>query len=675
MFTKILIANRGEIACRIMRTAKRLGIATVAVYSTIDADSLHVGMADQAFWIGDSEALQSYLNAPAIIKIALESGAKAIHPGYGFLSENTEFAIACEQAGLIFIGPSVEAMQAMASKQLAKQSLEKTWVPLTPGYHGLEQHEACLLKEAKKIGFPILLKAASGGGGKGMRTVEHEAEFKQALASAKREAKSSFADDTMIIEKLVFEPRHVEIQIMADNHGHIIHLFERDCSIQRRHQKVIEEAPATHLKLELREQLAQAAIEVARTIGYRGAGTVEFLVASDNTFYFMEMNTRLQVEHPVTEMITGLDLVEWQLRIAANEPLPLSQEQIQSHGHAIECRIYAEDPEHDFLPSIGLVRFLKEPPLEYVRIETAVSANTLISRYYDPMLAKLIAWGETREEARNRLQLALDQYHIGGVKTNLAFLHAIFSQPRFIENKISTHFLSQCQIKLPKPDRALAIQLAAALDYLDLATKSDPLYYDTFAWQMHLKSRWTCSYLIEGVRFDVAVTPVAHTTVELTCLPPINKPDGAKEQPLDSQHNHCERELTSQNLRLRLRATSDTLHFDDGQTVRHVFFERLDDKIVLYFNQNSIDIIRFTWQNNSSLSADNQLTAPMPGMVVAILKQPGEFIHAGEPLMVLEAMKMEHTICSPGDGIISHIFYEVGSQVDEGATLVALEQS
>lgn len=667
MFTKILIANRGEIACRIIRTAKRMGIMTVAIYSTADADSLHVSLADSAFCVGAPAAVDSYLNIDAIIAVAKASHAEAIHPGYGFLSENTQFALACEQAGIIFIGPSVAAMEAMASKQLAKQRLEKTDVPLTPGYHGNEQSDERLLLEAERLGFPVLLKAASGGGGKGMRSVLKIADFNQALASARREAKASFADDTMLIEKLISQPRHIEMQIMADNHGQVVHLFERDCSIQRRHQKIIEEAPASNLSDDLRKRLAEAAIAVARAIEYRGAGTVEFLVDGDKNFYFMEMNTRLQVEHPVTEMITGLDLVEWQLRIAANEPIPLTQSDIHAQGHAIECRIYAEDPEHNFMPSVGQLHFLKEPKGDHIRIETGVTSHALISRYYDPMIAKLIAWGETREQARNRLECALQHYHIGGVKTNLAFLQTILNNPVFIANKISTDFLNQEHIVIPAPDNLLALYAAASIDYLRLASNLEPLYYDTFAWQMHATSSWCARYLIQGERFDVMVTPIAHDEVRLAIMPSSEETPNAT-QLIDGK---------STTAQFKLQSTNDELQLNDGHEIRHIYFEQQPDKLTMYTKLGPIDVTRFNWQENvgQHQQVDNQLTAPMPGTVVAILKKKGELIQIGEALMVLEAMKMEHTIRAPSDGIISSIFYEIGSQVNEGATLAALEKT
>lgn len=652
MFNKILIANRGEIACRIIKTAHRMGIETVAVYSTADRCSLHTTLADHAFCIGDPAASASYLNSQVIIATAIESGAEAIHPGYGFLSENAHFAEACAKAGLVFIGPSVAAMQAMASKQLAKQLLEKTSVPLTPGYHGNDQSDDRLLSEAKRIGFPVLLKAASGGGGKGMRTVSKASEFVQSLASARREATASFGDDTMLIEKLIQNTRHVEIQIMADHHDQVVHLFERDCSIQRRHQKIIEEAPAPHLPASMRQGLADAAIAVARAIEYHGAGTVEFLVTGETEFYFMEMNTRLQVEHPVTELITGLDLVEWQLRIAANEPLPCSQADIQARGHAIECRIYAEDPYHDFIPSIGTLHFLKEPSLEGIRLDSGVKGDSQITRFYDPMIAKLIAWGENRQEALQRLLQALKHYHIGGVKTNIPFLQAILTHPHFNSATLSTDFLSQHTLDLPCPDKQWAVFMAASVDYLQALNQHslDPLRADTFSWQMHLKSHWRSSYKVLGEQQDILIAPISPHEIALT--------------------------LNNRTVTWRITLEASQLIIEDGQQRRAVWVENTIDAINFYTENGPITIQRINEQHltDKSQETDAPLTAPMPATVVAILKKKGDKIKAGDRLIVLEAMKMEHTILAPEDGLLVDIFFEVGAQVNEGAELVSIDK-
>lgn len=649
MFHRILIANRGEIACRILKTAHRMGIETVAVYSSVDRNSLHVQQANQALCIGEAPAAKSYLNLKAIIAAALESGAQAIHPGYGFLSENPQFADACEQAGIIFIGPSVSAMQAMASKQLAKQLLEKTSVPLTPGYHGQDQSERTLLRQAKKIGFPVLLKAAAGGGGKGMRSVDREQDFLEALHGARREAQASFSDETMLIEKLMMNPRHVELQIMADHHGQIIHLFERDCSIQRRHQKIIEEAPAPDLSCVLKQKLADAAITVAREIQYRGAGTVEFLVDGEQ-FYFMEMNTRLQVEHPVTEMITGLDLVEWQLRIAAGESLPITQQEVKVKGHAIECRIYAEDPEQNFIPSTGEIRFLHEPAAEGIRIDTGVTRHSEITMYYDPMIAKLVAFGEDRAQALERMKLALKDYHIGGVQTNLAFLQAILSHQAFVRAALNTNFLNQINLALPKPKLEQCLIWAAAADYLaHQPEQHDRLNADTFGWHMNLKSQWRVQYVVDGQPYSVTIHPI--------------------------DRNHLTIQLNRQFFHLYAEQIGCHLFLEYGQKNQKLMLESLPEKMVFYSEMACVSVERFNWQSvfSEPSGAEIRIVAPMPATVVAVLKNKGDAIKTGDRIMVLEAMKMEHTILAPRDGLLTDIFYGTGAQVVGGAELATLE--
>lgn len=649
MFDKILIANRGEIACRIIKTARKMGIESVAIYSTADQNSQHVKLADSAFWVGEAPAKDSYLNIAAIIDIAKKTGTQAIHPGYGFLSENPQFAKACEEAGIVFIGPSVAAMEAMASKQYAKRLLEKTKVPLTPGYHGKEQTDDILLQQARKIGFPILLKAASGGGGKGMRAIHSDLDFQPALDSARREAQASFGDDTMIIEKLVMNPRHVEVQIMADNFGNVVHLFERDCSIQRRHQKIIEEAPAPNLRDKLRSDLATAACEVALSIDYRGAGTIEFLVDQDDHFYFMEMNTRLQVEHPVTEMITGLDLVAWQIKIAAGMPLPLRQEAIVQKGHAIECRIYAEDPHQNFMPSIGQLHFLKEPCGETIRIDSGVVCGSSISMYYDPMIAKLIAWGESRDQALHGLQQALKHYAIGGVKTNIPFLQAICRNKNFAEAQLGTHFLEQESLSLPPTDTVLSLLMAATYDYLKLQDQPDPLIAQTFAWQMHLQSHWQWHYRIDNESYIPGIRP-------------INSQEFILEMPGEEALTIKAR-LENGLLTLNHHNQQTTAWIEDYQSKYHCYFEG-NVSIVSHFDFGALG------QQNTS---KGHLTAPMPATVVAILKNIGDTVVEGERLIVLEAMKMEHTIHAPKNGVLARLYYEVGAQVQEGAELLALE--
>lgn len=649
MFNTLLIANRGEIACRIIKTARRLGIETIAIYSTADKNSLHVKMADTAYCIGAPEARASYLNIDAIISVAKKSGAEAIHPGYGFLSENPAFVAACQEAGIIFVGPTLQAMKAMASKQLAKQLLEEHSVPLTPGYHDDDQTDERLQQEASKIGFPILLKAANGGGGKGMRIVENQEDFQQSLDSARREAKASFGDDIMIIEKYITHPRHVEIQLMADNFGNVVHLFERDCSIQRRHQKIIEEAPAPNLSEALRNKLAKAAITVARAIDYRGAGTVEFLVDSDSSFYFMEMNTRLQVEHPVTEMITGIDLVEWQLRVAANETLPKTQEQIKAQGHAIECRIYAEDPHHQFLPSTGTIDFLNEPSGCGIRIDTGIELHSDITRYYDPMIAKLIAYGSSRDEARQRLAQAMNHYSMGGVKTNIPLLQAIIKDPDFKASHLSTHFLNEHTLPLTSPSIKWGLYMAACIDYLNLTSPTNTqLYLDTFGWQMHSKRHWTERYLVNQEKHELLITPINQDTFTLTYL--------------------------DETLILKAKLIGSLLTIDDGTQTQHAHVNKKTNQIELFTSSGNMTIQRLSseHQAHTPTAAESQLTSPMPATIVAILKTKGDKINAGDPLIVLEAMKMEHMILAPANGVLMDVFFEVGAQVNEGAELVSM---
>lgn len=649
MFNTLLIANRGEIACRIIKTAHRLGIKCIAIYSTADQDSLHVKMADKAYCVGAPEARASYLNIDAIISVAKKSGAEAIHPGYGFLSENPAFVEACQEAGIIFVGPTLKAMTAMASKQLAKQLLEEHAVPLTPGYHDDDQGDNRLQQEASKIGYPVLLKAANGGGGKGMRIVQNREDFQQSLDSARREAIASFGDDIMIIEKYISHPRHVEIQLMADNFGNVVHLFERDCSIQRRHQKIIEEAPAPNLSEALRSKLAKAAITVARAIEYRGAGTVEFLVDSDSSFYFMEMNTRLQVEHPVTEMITGIDLVEWQLRVAANETLPKTQEQIKAEGHAIECRIYAEDPHHQFLPSTGTIDFLNEPRECGIRIDTGIELHSEITRYYDPMIAKLIAYGSSRDEARQRLTQAINHYSIGGVKTNIPLLEAIIKNPNFKGCQLSTHFLNEHTLPLISPCIKWGVIMATCIDYLNLTSSNNTqLDLDTFGWQMHSKRHWKERYLVNQEKHEVIVTPINQDTFQLA--------------------------YREETLILKARQIDSLLTVDDGTQTQHAHINQKTNQIELFTSSGRMTIQRTSseHQAHKHTATESQLKSPMPSTIVAILKTKGEKINAGDPLIVLEAMKMEHMILAPGNGVLTEVFFEVGAQVNEGVELVSM---
>jgi 3-methylcrotonyl-CoA carboxylase alpha subunit len=650
MFQKILVANRGEIACRIIKTIQSMGKHAVAVYSTVDKDSLHVQKANSAYCIGEAPSKDSYLNIDAIIAVALACGADAIHPGYGFLSENRAFAKACKKAHIVFIGPSVQAMEAMSSKQLAKQSLEHTNVPLTPGYHGTDQSDARLLKETNRIGLPVLIKAADGGGGKGMRAVYTESEFQNALDGARREARASFASDTMILEKLITNARHVEVQIMADHHGNVVHLFERDCSIQRRHQKIIEEAPAPSLPDKLRVKLQAAATEVARAIRYSNAGTVEFLVADNDTFYFMEMNTRLQVEHPVTELITGIDCVAWQIKIAEGNLLPCTQDEIHQKGHAIECRIYAEDPYHEFMPSIGKLTYLNEPSNQAIRIDTGIMVGSSITMYYDPMIAKLIAFGDTREEAVTHLIDALSHYYIGGIKTNIPFLQAICHKSSFKNATITTDFLKQEHIECVTPDLTKAILLAIAYDYQSLVYGcSDPLLKDTFAWQLYGVGHWTWRYQHEDQNIEANIRP--------------------------THQNGCQIILMKQEFCITTHSIKNNIEITLNGNKINAQVLNTKENITLFTQTGQTTIKRFSWDHlpQSTHTKKGQLTAPMPATVVAILRQIGDNVKAGERLIVLEAMKMEHTIHAPTDGILRDIFYSVGQQVSEGAELLSLE--
>ncbi|MBC7962619.1 MAG: acetyl/propionyl/methylcrotonyl-CoA carboxylase subunit alpha, partial [Steroidobacteraceae bacterium] len=500
MFDKILIANRGEIACRVIRTARRLGIRTVAVYSEADAGALHVALADEAYHIGPAAARESYLLGKVILDAALRSGARAIHPGYGFLSENAGFAEECAGAGIVFIGPTCAAIRAMGSKSAAKEIMQQAGVPLVPGYHGREQDPAFLRAEADRIGYPLLIKASAGGGGKGMRVVWNSADFDEALSGARREALAGFGDDHVLLERYLTKPRHIEIQVFADSHGSVLHLFERDCSIQRRHQKVIEEAPAPGMTVALREKMGSAAVAAAKAIGYVGAGTVEFLLDEDGSFYFMEMNTRLQVEHPVTEMITGLDLVEWQLRTAAGQALPFSQEQLVISGHAIEARIYAEDPARNFLPSTGLLRHLRTPAESaHVRIDSGVRQGDGVSIHYDPMIAKLIVWDSDRAGAIRRLRQAPAEYQVVGVTTNIAFLGNVIAHPAFAAGRIDTGFIERQRSGLfpavaPASDSTLALaSLELMLTQSDEAQRKARISLDPYS-PWHQASGWRLNY-------------------------------------------------------------------------------------------------------------------------------------------------------------------------------------
>ena len=666
MFRSLLIANRGEIACRIMRTARRLGIQTIAVYSDADVDALHVRSADIAFPLGPAPAEESYLNTERILSAAKRSGAEAIHPGYGFLSENADFADACAQANITFVGPPAEAIRAMGLKDEAKRRMEAAGVPVVPGYHAVDLDPDALRRTAENIGYPIVVKAIAGGGGKGMRRVDDASELESAMAAAAREAESSFGNAGVMIEKWITRPRHIEVQVFADASGQVIHLFERDCSIQRRHQKVLEEAPAPGLSEALRERLGQAAVRAVQAIDYRGAGTIEFILDAsvpidEAQFYFMEMNTRLQVEHPVTEAITGTDLVEWQLRVATGERLPTEQSGLQIKGHAIEVRLYAEDPSRDYMPQTGqLVRY--RPPAESaaVRVETGVVEGDVVTPFYDPMMAKLIVQDVDRQSAIDRLKEALSTFEIAGVTSNLTLLHAISEAPAFASGDVHTAFLDENltrgAITLSSPPlEAIALLVAACLadrsEKARLGSGEDP-------W-----SPWnaTDGFRINEDGFDLFRWQFGEEEIEVAV--------------------HSNR-------------VAVTLEWGDRGSVLHQIERRGDSvsavvdgvllKAKVIFDKSHAYVVRgpstlsFTALDDEAFGDDSGATAgavraPLPGLVTAVLVSKGESVEVGQTLLRMEAMKMEHTLQARVDGQIAELNTEVGAQVDEGAVLLVVE--
>jgi 3-methylcrotonyl-CoA carboxylase alpha subunit len=663
MFTKILIANRGEIACRVIKTARRMGIRTVAVYSEADANARHVRLADEAVLLGPAAARESYLVADKIIEACQRTGAQAVHPGYGFLSENEEFAEALTAAGLVFIGPPASAIRAMGSKSEAKKLMGTAKVPLTPGYHGDDQRPTLLHAEAEKIGYPVLIKAAAGGGGKGMRLVEKSEDFPDALASCKREALSSFGDDHVLIEKYITKPRHVEIQVFADTLGNCVYLFERDCSVQRRHQKVLEEAPAPGMSEARRREMGEAAVAAAKAVGYVGAGTVEFIANQDGSFFFMEMNTRLQVEHPVTEMITGQDLVEWQLRVAAGQPLPLKQEQLEIRGHALEARIYAEDASKGFLPATGkLVRLV--PPAESinVRVDTGVEEDDEITPFYDPMIAKLIVWDETRDGALARMRKALADYRVAGLTTNIDFLSRLVACPAFAKADLDTGLIERQKDFLfpaaqPVPRDALLVATVGELLWEQHAAKlaaqhsGDPYspWHARDGWRMNLSAARTISFKDGETLVDVQVRYRGERW-EIVLSGESTAAFGKK---LDGDRFAVE--------------------LDDRRLIASVV--AVDDKRTVFLQGSTYSLLRDDplHRVDAGDSHGGGLTAPMPGKVVALLAQPGQKVEKGTPLLILEAMKMEHTITAPAAGTLKAFCYAAGEQVADGAALVEFE--
>ena len=635
MFSKILIANRGEIACRVIRTCKRLAIRTAAVYSEADRHAQHVKQADEAFFIGGPRPVDSYLRGEVMIAAAKKCGAQAIHPGYGFLSENEEFARAVEKAGMAFIGPTPEAIEKMGLKDQAKVIMQAAGVPVVPGYLGDNQDPGHLEKQAGMVGYPVLVKAVAGGGGKGMRLVEKAGDFAAQLDAAKREAKNAFGDDRVLIERFVKGPHHIEFQVFGDTHGNYVHLFERECSIQRRHQKILEETPSPFLDDDMRGLMGDAAVAAARAIAYRGAGTIEFIVGEDRQFYFMEMNTRLQVEHPITEMITGEDLVEWQLRVAAGESLPLHQSEILPIGHAIEVRICAEDPANQFLPEIGTLERFSAPEVgDDVRLDTGVAEGDEISVYYDPMIAKLIAWGEDRKESTRRMKHALAQTGVIGCKTNLGFLQHLLHHPAYAAGDTDTGFIATHLAQLlppgdtlPEGVMSLAVRKIMADEQLELpgvAAETHSPWNDLDGWRLNLSAERNFGFKVakDAEPINYVVNPAA------ICLLP---------------------------KALVLRA---------GDALQVILHDRRYDMV--YADPHHYEA--------ADDGPQGRLTALMPGRVVKLFVKEGDVVKKGQPLLIMEAMKMEHTIVSPKDGVIERVAYQVYDMVAADAMLFAFAE-
>ena len=663
MINKLLIANRGEIACRVIKTANAQGIKTVAVYSDADKNALHVQMADEAVYLGPSPSKKSYLRGELIIEKAKELGVDAIHPGYGFLSENAEFANLCAKNNIIFVGPPASAIEAMGSKSAAKHIMEKAGVPLVPGYHGDDQSEAVLKGAADEMGYPVLLKAAAGGGGKGMRQVWSEKEFSQALNAAKRESMASFGDDHMLVEKYLTRPRHVEIQVFCDTHGNGVYLFERDCSVQRRHQKIIEEAPAPNMSQSVREKMGEAAILAAKAINYVGAGTVEFLLDEDDSFYFMEMNTRLQVEHPVTEMITREDLVHWQLTIAEGKPLPKQQNELTLTGHAFEARIYAEDPNNEFLPSTGTLRLLRTPKEnDVVRVDTGVVEGDEVSVFYDPMIAKLVVWGDNREIALKRLISALGDYYIDGVSTNIDFLKRVATHPAFVAAELTTTFVEKHHDSLfsatsedaASDDTQVNIPVMALLSLLNRkVSRSDktPSVWSTVgAWRANANHTEILTLLCNQEEVHVGVKHQRHGT------------EDAWELSVGDNSYNVKGKLVDSALHATINGYKSTFTYSDN------------DGVFTLFNKDThakFSLISASLGDDNDDNGDANFSAPMNGTIVAHLVEKGVLVKKGEPILVMEAMKMEHSIIAPHDGAVEEFFFNPGELVDGGATLLA----
>ncbi len=642
MFESLLVANRGEIACRVFRTAKRMGLRTVAVYSDADAHALHVSLADEAVHLGPAPAAQSYLDVDKVIAAAKHAGAEAIHPGYGFLSENAEFARACEAAGIIFVGPPAAAIETMGSKMASKQLMQEASVPILPGYHGDNQDAHFLAEQAQAVGFPLLIKASAGGGGKGMRLVNEAAEFADQLAGAKREAQAAFGDDDVLLERYLTSPKHIEVQLMADTHGKVVHLFERDCSVQRRHQKVIEEAPGPNITPALREQLGQTAIMAAQKVGYVGAGTVEFIAEGDE-FFFMEMNTRLQVEHPVTEAVTGLDLVELQLRVAAGEPLPLTQPALQINGHAVEVRLYAENPANRFLPSTGRLCHFTVP--DSIRVDTGVRAGDEITPHYDPMLAKLIAHGKDRQSAVAALASALRGARVAGVEHNLGYLIGVLEHAAFASGDYTTSIAEAVHDDVV-PDQQAAFSVLAALFVLAEHNIGDGWQNGSgFRSNLPARRRVLLRHGKQALQVDVHTDTAVVNDRQLSLGPVDTNTEGIVNVRIDGQPREAQ----------VLRESQFIYVMCDGHTER---FVDLTDDISRYQNQ--------------ALSRGG-VAAPMPGQVIAVNVKAGDKVKQGDVLVVVEAMKMEHSVTAPKAGTVKQVLFSAGDRVEEGVELVEFE--
>ena len=665
LFNKVLIANRGEIACRIIRTCRRLGISTVAVYSAADAKAAHVAAADEAWYLGPAPATDSYLRQDLLLEVARASGAEAIHPGYGFLSENADFASVCAEQGIVFIGPPAAAISAMGSKSAAKSLMSAAGVPVVPGYHKPEQHPQLLRQAAERCGFPLLLKAVAGGGGKGMRLVQQLAEFDEALTAAKREARAAFGDDAMLLERYLPQARHIEVQVFCDSLGQGIYLAERDCSLQRRQQKVIEEAPAPDLPPEMGIALGEAAVRAALAIDYCGAGTVEFLYLDDGQFFFMEMNTRLQVEHPVTELITGLDLVDWQLRIAAGHPLPLSQAQVTTRGHAIEARVYSEDPGQQFLPAAGSLHYLHEPQTgsssndtahKVIRLDTGVRQGDNIGIHYDPLIAKLIVWAPTREGALHHLARALAEYRIGGVRTNVGFLTRLVALPALHNAELHTRFIAEHEAELFAPSslsRSQQLTLAAAFLLLNEPDPDSSPFAGNQGWWLNMPALRQFELVQDGNTYRMTVSPSQSG---------VGEPTAWRVEFEDTQH--C----------ITATLTGDRLDAVLDQLPLRCHLARFEDQLWLFYQGERFDMQLYRAHFTSRAhSAADSLKAPMSGVICQLDVAEGDTVVAGQTLLIMEAMKMEHAIRAPTAGTVAELYYRQGSQVAEGCELLRLE--